>query len=84
MKKKKGKITDRETANRAKVYVYGIKAHNRMEEVMKSNVSIAESMRTISPEPEKDTKRYTLTYGCLVTVTVIILYLYMIWSYFST
>ena len=73
---KKGKITDRETANRAKVYVYGIKAHNRMEEVLKSNVTIAECMRPICPEPETDTTS--------IIIAVLVLYLYMIWSYFST
>ncbi len=33
--KKKVKLTDRETANRAKVFVYGIKAHKRQEAVKK-------------------------------------------------
>ena len=78
---KKGKITDRETANRAKVYVYGIKAHKRMQEVRKNNVTIAECMRPIRPEPETDTTSYTRN---SIRITVLVLYLYMIWSYFST
>jgi hypothetical protein len=83
---KKGKITDRETANRAKVYVYGIKAHKRMEEVLKTNVRIAECMRPICPEPETETTSYTMTFGFRNSfrITVLVLHLYMIWSYFST
>jgi hypothetical protein len=41
-KKKKAKLTDRETANRAKVFVYGITEHQRQEAVKKANVCIAE------------------------------------------
>ena len=85
-KKKKGTITDRETANRAKVYVYGIKAHTRMEAVHKSNVRIAECMLPITTEPETatETESYTVTFGFRNSfrITVFVLYLYMVWSYF--
>ena len=88
--KKKGKITDRETANRAKVYVYGIKAHTRMEAVHKSNVRIAECMLPITTErlnlseTETETESYTVTLGFRnsIRITVFVLYLYMVWSYF--
>ena len=60
-KKKKPNITDRETANRAKVYVYGLKAYKRQEAVKKSNVCIAECMRPLTPEPD--------TFGFLNSVT---------------
>ena len=87
-KKKNEKLTDRETANRAKVYVYGIKAHTRMEAVQKSNVRIAECMLPITTEPETETETesYTVTFGFRnsIRITVLVLHLYMIWSYFST
>ncbi len=60
-KKKKAKITDRETANRAKVSVYGMKAHKRQEAVKKSNVCIAECMRYITPETETETETESYT-----------------------
>ena len=56
-KKKKAKLTDRETANRAKLFVYGLKAHKRQEAVKKANVCIAECMRYITPETETETER---------------------------
>ncbi len=77
-------ITDRATVNRAKRYVYGNKAHRCKEAVQKSNVRIAECMRSITPETE--TESYTLTLGFRnsIKITVFVLYLYMVWSYLST
>jgi hypothetical protein len=96
-KKKKANITDRETANRAKVYVYGMKAHKRQEAVKTTNVCIAECMRSITPEPETETETEsytitassntsTLTFGFRnsIRITVFVLYLYMVWSFLST
>ena len=79
------KLTDRETANRAKVFVYGIKAHKRQEAVKKANVCIAECMRYITPETETETER-TLTFGFRnsIRIAVFVLYLYMVWSFFIT
>jgi hypothetical protein len=84
-KKKKAKLTDRETANRAKVFVYGIKTHKRQEAVKKANVCIAECMRYITPETETETER-TLTFGYRnsIRIAVFVLYLYMVWSFFVT
>ena len=84
-KKKKAKLTDSETANRAKVFVYGIKAHKRQEAVKKANVCIAECMRYITPETETETER-TLTFGFRnsIRIAVFVLYLYMVWSFFIT
>ncbi len=86
--KRKAKITDRATANRAKVYVYGFKEHTRKKAVQKTNVCIAECMRSITPEPETETitESYTLSFVFRnsIRITVFILYLYMVWSYFST
>ena len=83
-KKWKAKITDRETANRAKVYVYGLKAYKRQEEVKKTNVCLAECMRSLTPEPETE----TLTFGFLnsnsIRIAVFVLYLYMVWSFLIT
>ena len=53
--------TDRATANRAKRYVYGIKANRCKETVQKSNGLIAECMRPRTPETNTDS--YTLTLG---------------------
>jgi hypothetical protein len=91
-KKWKAKITDRETANRTKVYVYGLKAYKRQEEVKKTNVCIAECMRPLTPEPDTDieteTESYTLTFGFLnsnsIRIAVFGLYLYMVWSFLIT
>ena len=76
--------TDRATANRAKRYVYGIKANRCKEAVQKSNVLIAECMRPLTPET--NTFSYTLTLGFRnsIKITVFVLYLYMVWSYLST
>jgi hypothetical protein len=84
-KKKKAKLTDRETAYRAKVFVYGVKTHKRQEAVKKANVYIAECMRYITPETETATER-TLTF-CFrnsIRIAVFVLYLYMVWSFFIT
>jgi hypothetical protein len=84
------KITDRETANRAKVYVYGLKAYKRQEAVTKSNVCIAECMRPLTPEPDTktETESYTFTLGLLnsnsIRIAVFVLYLYMVWSFLIT
>ena len=84
------KITDRETANRAKVYVYGLKAYKRQEAVTKSNVCIAECMRPLTPEPDTktETESYTFTLGLLNSnsfrIAVFVLYLYMVWSFLIT
>ena len=66
-KKWNAKITDRETANRAKVYVYGFKEFKRQEEVKKTNVRITECMRPLTPEPDTktETESYTFTLGLL-------------------
>ena len=76
--------TDRATANRAKQYVYGIKANRCKEAVQKSNVLIAECMRPLTPET--NTFSYTLTLGFRnsIKITVFVLYLYMVWSFFNT
>ena len=76
--------TDRATANRAKRYVYGIKANRCKEAVQKSNVLIAECMRPLTPET--NTFSYTLTLGFRnsIKITVLVLYLYILWSYLST
>ena len=84
------KITDRETANRAKVYVYRLKAYKRQEEVKKSNVCITECMRPLTPEPDTktETESYTFTFGFLnsnsIRIAVFVLYLYMVWSFLIT
>jgi hypothetical protein len=84
-KKKKAKLTDRETANRAKVFVYGIKAHKRQEAVKKANVCIAECMRYITPETETETERtLTFSFRNIIRIAVFVLYLYMVWSFFIT
>ena len=78
--------TDRATANRAKRYVYGIKANRCKEAVQKSNVLIAECMRPRTPETNTDSSTLTLTLGLRnsIKITVFVLYLYMVWSYLST
>ncbi len=84
-KKKKAKLTDRETAYRAKVFVYGVTTHKRQEAVKKANVYIAECMRYITSETETATER-TLTF-CFrnsIRIAVFVLYLYMVWSFFIT
>ena len=76
--------TDRATANRAKRYVYGIKANRCKEAVQKSNVLIAECMRPITPETNTDSYTLTLGFRNSIKITVFVLYLYMVWSYLST
>ncbi len=68
--KGKAKITDRETAKRAKVYVYGLKAYKRQEEVKKTNVCISECMRPFTPEP--DTNSYSLIIAVFVLCLVFV------------
>ena len=76
--------TDRATANRAKRYVYGIKANRCKEAVQKSNVLITECMRPRSPETNTDSYTLTLGFRNSIKITVFVLYLYMVWSYLST
>ena len=78
--KAKAKITDRETANRAKVYIYGLKAFKRHEEVKKTNVCIADCMRPLTVTPDPDTNSYSNS----IRFAVFVLCLYMVWSFLIT
>ena len=75
-KKWKAKITDRETANRAKVYVYGLKAYKQQEEVKRTNVCITECMRPLTPDPDTNSNS--------LRIAVFFLCLYMLWSILIT
>jgi hypothetical protein len=77
-KKWNAKITDRETANRAKVYVYGFKEFKRQEEVKKTNVRITECMRPLTLTPHPDTSSNSIRFA------VFVLCLYMVWSFLFT
>ena len=74
----KAKITDRETVNRAKVYVYGFKEFKRQEEVKKTNVCITECMRPLTLTPDPDTNSNSIRFA------VFVLCLYMVWSFLFT
>jgi hypothetical protein len=74
--KAKAKITDRDTANRAKVYIYGLKAFKRLEEVQKTNVCIADCMRPLTVTPDPDPNSYSNS----IRFAVFVLCLYMVWS----
>ncbi len=82
--KKEAAITDRVTAKKAKAYIYGVKAIRKLAAVKETNIYVAKYMEY----KPKDEQTYFFTMNSALTgffrVTVCVLYLYMLWSFFNT
>jgi hypothetical protein len=83
--KKKAGITDRATANKAKAYVYGVKEMRKLAAVKKTNkyIDIESSYSEKNEQSNRNTSYITITRALTVVVrlTLLVLYLYMVWSF---
>ncbi len=76
--------TDRATSNKAKAYIYGVKEIRKLAAVKETNIYVAKYM---AYKP-KDHQTYFIRINSALTfsfrVTLFVLYLYMVWSFFNT
>ncbi len=77
-------ITDRATSNKAKAYIYGVREIRKLVAVKETNIYVAKYM---AYKP-KDHQTYSIRINSALTfsfrVTLFVLYLYMVWSFFNT
>ena len=83
--KKKAAITDRATAKKAKAYVYGVKEMRKLAAVKKTNKYIESSYSQKDEQSNRNTSYITITRALTVVVrlTLLVLYLYMVWSFIN-
>ena len=83
--KKKAGITDRATAQKAKAYIYGVKEKRKLAAVKKMKTYLASSDSQKDEQSKRNTSYITITTALTVVVrlTLLFLYLYMVWSYFN-
>ena len=83
--KKKAAITDRATAKKAKAYVYGVKEMRKLEAVKKTNLYIQRCDSQKDVQPLRNTSSITINRAVtvVVSITLFVLYLYMLWSFMN-
>ena len=78
--KKKAAITDRATAKKAKAYIYGVKEIRKLAAVKKMK-----DEGNKDEQSKRNTSYITITRALTVVVrlTLLFLYLYMVWSFIN-
>jgi hypothetical protein len=79
-------ITDRATSNKAKAYIYGVKEIRKLAAaaVKDTNIYVAKHM---AYKPKHEQTYFILINSAMTgffRVTLFVLYLYMLWSFFNT
>ena len=80
---KKAAITDRATAKKAKAYIYGVKEIRKLAAVKKMKTYLESSDSQKDEQSNRSTSYITITRALTVVVrlTLLFLYLYMVWSF---
>ena len=81
--KKKAAITDRATAKKAKAYIYGVKELRKLEAVKKMQIYLESYDKTKDEQSKRNSFYINITSALTVVVrlTLLFLYLYMVWSF---
>jgi hypothetical protein len=83
--KKKAAITDRATAKKAKAYIYGVKEIRKLEAVKKMQIYLESSDSPKDEQSKRNSFYINITSALTVVVrlTLLFLYLYMVWSFIN-
>ena len=84
--RKKAPITDRATAKKAKAYIYGVKEIRKLAAVKNMKTYLESSDSQKDEQSKRNTSYITITRALTVVVrlTLLFLYLYMVWSFINT
>jgi hypothetical protein len=77
-------ITDRATSNKAKAYIYGVKEIRKLKAVKETNIYVAKLM---AYKPKEEHRYFIVINSALrflFCVTLFVLYLYMVSTFFNT